>query len=69
MADGDKVIVYGEWSGTFKNDYMGMKATNKSFKINDVDIFTFNDDGKITSHRSIMPYSVSMQQVGARMPK
>lgn len=68
VADGDKVYVLGDWSGTFKNDYMGMKATNKSFKIKDVDIFTFNDDGKITSHRSIVPWSVSMQQVGAKMP-
>jgi predicted ester cyclase len=68
-ADGDRVMVYGVWTGTFKNDYMGMKATGKSFKVNDVDIFTFNDDGKITSHRNIMPWMVSMQQVGAKMPK
>lgn len=69
VADGDKVFVYGDWSGTFKNDYMGMKATGKSFKVKDVDIFTFNDDGKMTSHRNVTPWSVSMQQVGAKMPK
>ena len=68
VADGDKVIVYGDWSGTFKNDFMGMKATGKSFKVKDVDIFTFNDDGKITSHRNVLPWSVLMQQVGAKMP-
>ncbi len=69
VADGDKVMVYGEWTGTFKNDYMGMKATGKSFKVHDVDIFELNDEGKITSHRNVMPYSVSMMQVGAKMPK
>lgn len=69
VADGDRVMVYGEWTGTFKNDYMGMKATNKSFKVKDVDIFTLNDDGKITSHRNVLPWSVSLMQVGAKMPK
>lgn len=69
VADGDHVMVYGEWTGTFKNDYMGMKATNKSFKVKDVDIFTVNDEGKITSHRSITPWSVIMMQVGAKPAK
>jgi predicted ester cyclase len=55
IADGNKVAIVGDWSGTFKNDMMGMKATGKSFKFKDVDIFTFNDEGKITEHRSIYP--------------
>ncbi len=66
VADGDHVMVYGDWSGTFKKDFMGMKATNKSFKVKDVDIFTFNDDGKITSHRNVLPWNVIMMQVGAK---
>ena len=69
VADGDKVMVYGDWSGTFKNDFMGMKATGKSFKVKDVDIFTLNDEGKITSHRNVLPWSAIMEQVGAKMPK
>ena len=68
VSDGDQVMVYGEWTGTFKNDFMGMKATNKSFKVHDVDIFTVNDDGKITSHRNVTPWSAIMMQVGAKMP-
>lgn len=68
VADGDKVMVYGDWSGTFKNDFMGMKATGKSFKVKDVDIFEMNDEGKITSHRNIMPWAAIMEQVGAKMP-
>ncbi|MCW3112522.1 MAG: hypothetical protein JWR18_918 [Segetibacter sp.] len=53
VADGNKVMVYGDWSGSFKNDFMGMKSAGKSFKVKDVDIFTFNDNGKITEHRSV----------------
>lgn len=53
VADGNKVMVYGDWSGKFKGDFMGMKVAGKKFKAKDVDIFTFNDDGKITEHRSI----------------
>lgn len=53
LADGDHVAVIADWTGTFKNDLMGMKATGKTFKFKDVDIFTLNDDGKITEHRSI----------------
>ncbi len=53
VADGNKVFVYGEWSGTFKRDFMGMKVAGKKFKAKDVDIFTFNDQGKITEHRSV----------------
>jgi len=68
-ADGSKVIVAGEWSGTFKNDFMGTKATGKSFKYWDGDLFTFNDDGKIISHRGIQTWITTMTQVGAKMPK
>jgi predicted ester cyclase len=53
VADGNKVMVYGDWSGTFKGDFMGMKSAGKKFKVKDVDIFAFNDDGKITEHRSV----------------
>ena len=66
-ADGSHVVVLGEWSGTFKNDFMGMKATNKSFKYWDGDLFTFNDEGKITSHRGIQSNMTAMMQVGAQM--
>ena len=53
IAEGNKVVVVGEWSGTFKNDMMGMKATGKTFKFKDADIFTFNEEGKVTSHSNI----------------
>lgn len=68
VADGDHVMVYGTWSGTWKNALMGMKPTGKSFKIKDVDIFTLNDAGKITEHRSVQSGSVMAQQLGMKMP-
>ncbi len=53
VADGNKVFIYGDWSGKFKGDFMGMKVAGKKFKAKDVDIFTFNDAGKMTEHRSV----------------
>jgi len=67
--DGTHVAVIADWTATFKNDFMGMKATGKSYKLMDADIFTFNNEGKITEHRSIQPNSNMMSQVGAKMPK
>ena len=63
VADGDWVVVWGDWSGTFKNDFMGMKATGKSYKTKEADIFKFNDDGKITEHRSLSTGEAEMNQV------
>lgn len=68
-ADGDHVVVIGEYSGTFKKDMGKMKATNKSFKFMDADIFTLNDDGKITSHRYIQPNSTMFRQIAADKKK
>jgi len=68
-AEGDRVIVTSDWTLTFKNDMGPVKATNKSFKYTDVDIFTFNASGKITSHRSIYPNAALMMMVGADMSK
>ncbi len=68
-ADGDMVMVCGEWSGTWKNDFMGMKATGKSFKQKDVDIFMFNDAGKIIEHRAIQSNENLSRQIGMPMPE
>jgi len=67
--DGSQVAVFADWSGTFKNDFMGMKATGKSYKLKDADVFTFNADGKMTSHRSIQSNMVMASQVGMEPPK
>jgi len=63
LAEGDQVAVVGDWSGTFKGKMMNMEPTGKSFKMKDVDLFTFNGNGQITSHRSIQSMSTIMMQV------
>ena len=67
VADGNHVAIFGDWSGTFKAELMGMKPTGKSFKVKDADIYTFNDEGKITEHRSIQSITTILSQVGAKM--
>jgi len=68
-AEGDNVMVLSDWTMTFKNDMGSLKATGKTAKFKDVDIFTFDDNGKITSHRSIYPNSAMLAQVGVDMAK
>ncbi len=63
LAEGDQVVVFGDWSGTFKGKLMNMEPSGKSFKIKDADLFTFNGNGQITSHRSIQAMSSMMMQV------
>lgn len=53
IAEGDYVSAYATWNGVFKNDFMGIKATNKSLQFPDVDIYKFNEEGKIIEHRSV----------------
>jgi len=69
IAEGNHVVIYGDWSGTFKGELMGMKPTGKSYKLKDVDLFTFNDEGKITEHRSVQSMETMLSQVGAKMKK
>ena len=69
IGDGNHVAVFGDYSGTFKNPLMGIKPTGKSFKVKDVDLFTFNDDGKITEHRSVQSNKTIMDMIGAKMKK
>ena len=69
IGDGNHVAVFADYTGTFKSPLMGMKPTGKSFKVKDVDLFTFNDAGKITEHRSVQSGSTIMEMVGAKMRK
>jgi predicted ester cyclase len=64
MTDKNTVAVFATWTGTFKGELMGMKPTGKSFKYDDVDIFTFNDAGQLTSHRGTQSMKTVSLQVG-----
>jgi predicted ester cyclase len=68
VAEGDQVMVYGHWSGTWTKPFMGMKPTGLSFSVNDVDIFKFNEEGKIIEHRSVQSNKEAARQLGMDMP-
>ena len=63
-ADGDYVLVHGDWGGVFKNNLMGIKATGKPVKFKDVDIFKLNDEGKITEHSSVQNLGAVLMAAG-----
>ena len=65
IAEGNQVAVFADWTGTFKGEMMGIKPTGKAFKVKDVDLFTFNEEGKITEHHSVQSSETNMRQVGA----
>jgi len=62
------VVIIGHWTGTFKKEYMKIKPTNKSFDIWDADIYTFNKEAKITSHRNIQSGTTFLTQLGVPIP-
>ena len=62
VADGGHVMVYGTWGATWKNDYMGLKATGKSATFKNVRIYKFNEAGKIVERRSVQ----SINEMGRR---
>jgi len=63
LADGDKVVVRGTMSGTHQGEFMGIPATNKSFKVQFIDIIEFQDD-KATQHWGVIDQAAMMQQLG-----
>ncbi|HVB03246.1 MAG TPA: ester cyclase [Chitinophagaceae bacterium] len=69
FGHGNTVVVLADWTGTFKNAFMGNKPTGKSYHYPDADIFTFNNAGMIIAHRSIQSNQVLDQQVGIPMKK
>lgn len=46
-AQDNKVAVLWECTGTHQGDFMGIPATNKTFKTTFMNFYYFNDEGKI----------------------
>src|SRR5215203_3879059 len=63
VADGDWVMLWGKWNGTWREDFMGQKATGKSFTKPEVEIFRFNEEGKITEHHSVQSIREVARQI------
>ena len=53
---------------TWTGDFMGQRATGKSFTKRDVEIYRFNEEGKITEHHSVQSLGEIAQQVGLKIP-
>ncbi|MBW4889420.1 ester cyclase [Mucilaginibacter sp. HMF5004] len=68
FADSNTVVITGTWSGTFTKEFMKIPPTKKTYKLPDADIFTFNKEGKITSHRSIQSEIAYLTQLGVPLP-
>lgn len=66
MANGDSVLVWEEYSGTSKGDFMGQKPTGKSFDVYQVDYFVFTPDGKILEHRMTPNFNEVAKQIGMK---
>ena len=62
-GEGDKVVVRGTMSGTHKGEFMGMPPTNKSFKIQFIDILEIHDN-QGTAHWGMTDQAAMMQQLG-----
>jgi predicted ester cyclase len=67
-ADSNTVVVTGDWSGTFTNPFRDLPPTQRSFKVPEADIFTFNKDGKITAHKSVQSETAYLYQLGIPLP-
>lgn len=64
-GDSGKILVLATFTGTWNGiEVNGQKATNKSYKYKDADIWTLDANGKITSHRNVYPASAIYEQVG-----
>ena len=66
-ADGDKVWMYSNMSGTMKGEFMGMKPTGKSFNVEAFDLVRI-ENGKIAEHWGSMDNMAMMEQLGATPP-
>ncbi|MCY7421978.1 MAG: ester cyclase [Chitinophagaceae bacterium] len=68
VADGDWVVVWGDWCATWKGVFAGQKATGKSFKVREADVFKFNNAGRISEHRGIQSGYEIACQIGMKTP-
>jgi len=63
IAEGDKVVTRGTMTGTHKGEFMGIPPTNKSFKVQFIDIIEIHD-GKATAHWGQTDQASMMEQLG-----
>jgi predicted ester cyclase len=64
VADEDRIALYVSTSGTHQGPFMGTAPTGKQFKVNGVDIFRFNEDGKVVAHWGVFDTFGMLAQLG-----
>ena len=64
IADGDKVVARVRYTGTQDGEFMGMPATGTSVDVQLIDIFRFDDDGRVIEHWGVIDLLTMMQQLG-----
>jgi len=63
IAEGDKVVVRGTWSGTHEGEFMGIPPTGKRVSFGVIDIVRI-EGGKFVEHWGQMDNMGLMQQLG-----
>lgn len=63
LADGNEVWVYGAYTGTLKNDWLGIPAAGQRYTFDAVDIFRVQD-GKLAEHWDVMDIYGLFKQLG-----
>lgn len=63
VAEGDTVWAYGVYSGTQQQEWLGIPATNKAYRIHAVDIFRV-EDGKLAEHWDVIDTYGLFKQLG-----
>jgi hypothetical protein len=64
VADGAKVVARVRYTGTQQGDFQGMPATGKSVDVQLVDIFAFDDAGRVREHWGVLDQLTLLQQLG-----
>lgn len=68
VAEGDKVVTRFEWTGTHRNEFLGVPATGRPVKVWGIVIDRL-EGGRIKETRIIMDIFGLMMQLGAVGPK
>jgi steroid delta-isomerase-like uncharacterized protein len=63
IAEGNKVLTRFTWSGTHRNEFLGIPATNRPVRVWGMVIDRF-EDGKVKSTRILLDTLSMMQQLG-----
>jgi steroid delta-isomerase-like uncharacterized protein len=65
VAEGEKVVAYGTVEGTHQGEFLGMKASGKHFKVRNIDICRFTEDGLIAEHWGLFDPAGMMRQLSS----